>query len=327
VNTQDENVVSFIPKGTFTDQERIAQVRAIITKEELTFREKGELFNDIKLDKGEVSAIGNASQGKGDPGPESGPGSMSTKEIIEEAGGAYTTYKNAGQFVECFPTVESQKGLNHSVCLALMVAKNHIDKHGLGDDAFRQLCLAAQKGERFDGEFSDHGYSKPWKVKETQRAVAILTGKLTPQKSAKIEEQEERVMQTVTNAVSDLPRKVAVPIENAVRKEVKLQTVTLQRSFEDEVNARVKAIIKEKLKEKQAYLDHRIEEANELYSSRLREEKRVKLLSRGIKGVMSKDEFKLIRGCLHTDRVPEDQKDKFHRAFIAFNKLSKLIEE
>lgn len=41
---------------------------------------------------------------------------------------------------------------------------------------------------------------------------------------------------------------------------------------------------------------------------------------------MSIDEFKLIRGCLHADRMPEDLKPRFDKAFVAFNKVAPYFE-
>lgn len=43
--------------------------------------------------------------------------------------------------------------------------------------------------------------------------------------------------------------------------------------------------------------------------------------------LLTEEEFKLIRGCLHADRVPEDLKARFDKAFVAFNKLSRWFED
>ena len=38
------------------------------------------------------------------------------------------------------------------------------------------------------------------------------------------------------------------------------------------------------------------------------------------------EEFSLIRNCLHPDRAPEDRKDRFDKAFTAFNKLAPIYD-
>ena len=43
--------------------------------------------------------------------------------------------------------------------------------------------------------------------------------------------------------------------------------------------------------------------------------------------LLTEEEFKLIRGCLHADRVPDDLKARFDKAFVAVNKLSPWFEK
>ena len=322
----DNNVVDFIPKGTFTDQERIEQVRSIIAKEELTFREKGELFNEIKLDKAEVAAISNAVMGKGDASAGTAPASMSTKEIIETAGGSYNTYKHAARFVDVFPTVESQMGLGHTVCLTLISGKNYIDANGLGDDAFRQLCLQAQRGEKFEGEFEEYGYGSPWRYKDAERAVKILTGKLRPLENPTAKKAEKVVADTVEDVVKDLPKKQAAPIKKAVVKAVKQQTAEINKSFEARVHEEAVKLAEEMAGEIKANAEESLAYVREAKAKLRKKERIAASRLKGIPALMTKQEFKMIKGCLHSDRVPDDLKERFNNAFIIFSKLEEVTD-
>lgn len=54
-------------------------------------------------------------------------------------------------------------------------------------------------------------------------------------------------------------------------------------------------------------------------------EKQLAQRATSITTIITQDEFKLIRGCLHPDRQPEELKDKFGRAFEIFNKLDQHV--
>lgn len=41
---------------------------------------------------------------------------------------------------------------------------------------------------------------------------------------------------------------------------------------------------------------------------------------------MTQEEFNLVRGCLHPDRAPEDQREKFAKAFQIFNRLAQHVD-
>jgi hypothetical protein len=46
---------------------------------------------------------------------------------------------------------------------------------------------------------------------------------------------------------------------------------------------------------------------------------------KGIDSHMTQDEFRLIRSCLHADRVPDELKERFDKAFVIFNRLEKTV--
>lgn len=47
-------------------------------------------------------------------------------------------------------------------------------------------------------------------------------------------------------------------------------------------------------------------------------------LSKGLTPYMTQDEFKLVLGCLHPDRAPEDKRDRYNEAFQIFKRLEGL---
>ena len=52
---------------------------------------------------------------------------------------------------------------------------------------------------------------------------------------------------------------------------------------------------------------------------------RAKELRMNLDGLMTEEEYRLIRGCLHPDRAPEDRKAAFGKAFDIFTRLEKSV--
>ncbi len=52
---------------------------------------------------------------------------------------------------------------------------------------------------------------------------------------------------------------------------------------------------------------------------------RAKELRMSLPGLMTEEEYRLIRGCLHPDRAPEDRKTTFSKAFDIFSRLAKSV--
>ena len=55
------------------------------------------------------------------------------------------------------------------------------------------------------------------------------------------------------------------------------------------------------------------------------ERERLRELRMNLDGLMTEEEYRLIRGCLHPDRAPEDRKPTFGRAFDIFSRLEKSV--
>mgnify|MGYP001769281516 CR=1 FL=1 len=95
---------------------------------------------------------------------------------------------------------------------------------------------------------------------------------------------------------------VAAEVEPQIEAEVK-RRVTQEREELASLRAKLRATEKEAQEER----------------DRLRE------LRMNLDGLMTEDEYRLVRGCLHPDRAPEDRKPTFGRAFDIFSRLEKSV--
>lgn len=98
-----------------------------------------------------------------------------------------------------------------------------------------------------------------------------------------------------------------------------------QKKFDKALAARIEIEIADMHKQ----FDEQLREAREQLEIKLQEaeaERQAAFQYRlGIDSHMTMDEFKLVRSCLHPDRAPEDQRDKFNKAFSIFNRLEKTV--
>jgi hypothetical protein len=88
----------------------------------------------------------------------------------------------------------------------------------------------------------------------------------------------------------------------------------LRHDFETEVEH----VVKERLKAQRDKLHELEKEAKE-------ELDRARNLSMNLDGLMTEEEYRLIRGCLHPDRAPDDRKSAFSKAFDVFTRLEKTV--
>lgn len=88
----------------------------------------------------------------------------------------------------------------------------------------------------------------------------------------------------------------------------------LRHDFETEVEH----VVKERLKQQREKLLALEKEAQE-------ERDRARALRMNLDGLMTEEEYRLIRGCLHPDRAPEDRKASFGKAFDIFTRLEKSV--
>lgn len=103
-------------------------------------------------------------------------------------------------------------------------------------------------------------------------------------------------------------------LDRAVRAHV---TAELEPQIEAEVQRRV---VKERdeLAELRKTL-YRLQEEAQADRDRARE------LRTNLDGLMTEEEYRLVRGCLHPDRAPEDRRQQFGKAFDIFTRLEKSV--
>lgn len=77
--------------------------------------------------------------------------------------------------------------------------------------------------------------------------------------------------------------------------------------------------------ELQAAIQREQDKINEARKELIELEKRLSKTATTITTILTYDEFKMIRGCLHPDRQPDELKDKFGKAFDLFNRLEQHV--
>lgn len=144
-----------------------------------------------------------------------------------------------------------------------------------------------------------HGWSSARLTKERDR----LLGKPEKVPLLSFDGKVDRVLETLPKTAS-----------NKVRGEIKRVMDDLKHEFEKEVHH----VAQERVKQQREKLLQMEREAEE-------EKKRLRDLRQNIDGLMTEDEYRLIRGCLHPDRAPEERREQFSKAFEIFTRLEKSV--
>ena len=92
-----------------------------------------------------------------------------------------------------------------------------------------------------------------------------------------------------------------------------------------EVEPQIAAEVKRRVAKTQEELTKQLDELKKLWKESAAEKERFYDLCTGLDGLMTEDEYKLIRGCLHPDRVEDELKPKFGKAFHIFSRLEKSV--
>ena len=118
---------------------------------------------------------------------------------------------------------------------------------------------------------------------------------------------------------ANLSKSAGARFDAAVKKAVNIAFKQMQENFEEDLEKERKAFnerlgpVRERLEAE----EKAVEIQKEMWQQR----------NASPTTLLSEEEFKLIRGCLHSDRVPDDLKGRFDKAFIAVNKLSPWFEK
>jgi hypothetical protein len=135
-----------------------------------------------------------------------------------------------------------------------------------------------------------------------------------PQKAA---EQRNTLTLEAQEASAALPKTAQQKLDAALEKWKKAKLAEMRMEFQQQLDAA--------LAQKWAEIDA-------IYKKTLDEEREAKAhleaarsYREGVGSHMSYEDFRLVLNCLHPDRAPEDRRDKFMKAFQAFQALEKTV--
>lgn len=307
----DINSQELITAGEKSDQELINEGVAIRKTAEQTMRAAGHWYAEVQESR-----------------KTSRPRSLSAQEIAKQAGyNSAATLAGYAQFVKVFPTIESQRGFTNEQCKAMVPAH-----HKLGADEFHGRFMSdAVTGVPFKSDPDpDYVYTGPWNIEQIKRQVKIVQEKALPAASDKVDEATDtgsalEVIEPVLETHCKNKRSQKA-VKSALQKELKKREKELRGHFTDEVNIAAEAIAKERTAELREKAQMQLD-ANR--KSREDYKKKIKLAEareRRLPMFMTKKEFQIIRGCLKSDRQPEELKSRFDQATTIFNRMAEGVD-
>jgi hypothetical protein len=308
------NVVEFehkvIPAGTKTDQELIDQGRSIVNR---TGRALGEWFNEVKLNKSDAAKVGNE---QGDIIALL----MTAQQICAKAGVKYSTAKDYGAVAEAFSTVESQRGFSYSACNIMMPILRELGP----EEFFGRFMSDAVAGLPYLGEHDpEWEYTAPYCTKDLNRAKFYITRQLRVGSAdpSQVPETAEPELATefADGVLSKLPAKTQEAALRELRKILKAEQRTLEKSFSDEVERCAQI----KIYEKTDKLRKKLREAEKEAQIEL---ERLQARAASTRAIFTKPEYRLIRGCLVSDKQPEEQRRRFDDAMAIFVRLKRACD-
>jgi DNA-binding transcriptional MerR regulator len=160
-------------------------------------------------------------------------------------------------------------------------------------------ALDAVQRARLLADADAHGWSSARLTKERDR----LLGRPEKVPLLTFDSKVEAVLESLPKSAT-----------GKVRKEIKRAMDDLRHDFEKEVHH----VAQERVKEQRERLLRLEREAEE-------EKQRLRDLRQNLDGLMTEDEYRLIRGCLHPDRAPEDRRQTFAKAFDIFTRLERSV--
>jgi hypothetical protein len=307
------NVVEFehkvIPAGTKTDQELIDQGRSIVNR---TGRELGEWFNEVKMNKGDANKLRNSEVINNDLG-------LTARQICTKADVKYNTAKGYAAIAVAFPTVESQRGFSFAACFLMLPILNE-----LGAEKFERFMSDAVAGLPYLGEHDpEWEYTAPYCTKDLNRAKFYITRQLRVGSAdpSQVPETAEPELATdfADGVLSTLPAKTQAAALRELRRILKAEQRTLEKSFSDEVERCAQI----KIYEKTDKLRKKLREAEKEAQIEL---ERLQARAASTRAIFTKPEYRLIRGCLVSDKQPEGQRRRFDDAMAIFVRLKRACD-
>lgn len=140
--------------------------------------------------------------------------------------------------------------------------------------------------------------------------------RLTKERDRLLGKPEKVPLLTFDSKVDRVLESLPKTATKKVRNEIKRAMDDLRHDFEKEVHHHAQ----ESTKQQRERLISMEKEAQE-------ELERARYLRMNLDGLMSEDEYRLIRGCLHPDRISEDRRQQFAKAFEVFTRLEKSVNK
>jgi hypothetical protein len=246
---------------------------------------------------------------------------LATLLNMETRAAANTLASRLMRIAKHMPMLELKKPQNMNSALALIKKETQMDKpkmvgwtkaaeielgslpagfsrNTLAQDQKKKDDISAMCGFPVGGRIEIGGE----KAKAIAKAIETLACRYDSEKAI-----AERAAEAAAAAES-LPKTAKEKLEAAARKMER----ELAARFDTEVEARVSPL-REKLQRE--------------YVTQAEETERLRQVRAGIRGMLTRDEFNLIRTCLHPDKQPEDKRDRYNRAFEIFNRLETAVND
>lgn len=186
----------------------------------------------------------------------------------------------------------------------------------------------AEKQAQFKARMRDKGFvqSTEW-IPETQKtifreiAAALRDGKVPP--NMVTGNQSPNI---VTGNQSPEPEAVTEYYRQSRAKDPKSALDRAVRAYvAAEVEPQIEVEVKKRVAKRQEELARQETDLKRLFQEAMRDQERANDLLKNLDGLMTEDEYRLIRGCLHPDRANEELRAKFGKAFHIFSRLEKSV--
>jgi len=141
----------------------------------------------------------------------------------------------------------------------------------------------------------------------TRRAVVCSHARIAREQ---LRSEGDKSAETAEAAKQELSLTAQQKLDKAIELFEQQKLTEMQQQFQVELQS---AIQREQTK------------INEARKELIELEKKISKAATTITTIITYDEFKMIRGCLHPDRQPEELKEKFGKAFDLFNRLEQHV--
>lgn len=214
------------------------------------------------------------------------------KAACEEVGLNPQTASDYSRVARCFDHTTRVTRLTFNHHRQLVVVQEGTRR---GIETESQYLLTPEQRQDLLRQAEQHGWSSVRLKKERDHVLGRMPAEAPPS-----------IQGDMDQVLAELPKTVTKKTRNHIRKILD----HMKRDFHAEV---AKVVQQERIR-----LSEKEKEAEERYQRFLD-------LNKTLPGLMSQEEFRLIRGCLHPDRAPEGRRDQFARAFDIFIRLERSV--